>query len=242
MLDPLYAAAKLRLGFLFGRQGGKDEQALAAFSEAEHLYRTAGNLEGVTQTLLERANLLDRRNREKEALPVIDDALTMARAVGNSYQEVRLRFIQATAVRDLGDTERATTLVRDAIDAALAENMDNLAANGQIDLGNLYLRADQFDRAEPVFRRALDLARRAKVRRDRGPRAGRRSARCSKKSIDAARSEAAVEAALTVLSSGRLPARIRAVGDRPWRTASADSVIAPKRSACSPTHCRTPSG
>jgi tetratricopeptide (TPR) repeat protein len=43
--------------------------------------------------------------------------------------------------------------------------MDNLAANGQIDLGNLYLRVDQFDRADPVFRRALDIARRAKVRR-----------------------------------------------------------------------------
>jgi serine/threonine protein kinase len=165
LLDPSYAAAKLRLGFLFGRQGGKDEQALAAFGEAEGLYRTAGNIEGVTQTLLERANLLDRRNREKEALPMIDAALTMARAVGNRYQEVRLRFIQATAVRDLGDTALAATLVREAIDAALAENMDNLAANGQIDLGNLYLRADQFDLAEPVFRRALDIARRAKVPR-----------------------------------------------------------------------------
>jgi tetratricopeptide (TPR) repeat protein len=164
-LDPSYAAAKLRLGFLLGRQGGKDEQALAAFGEAEGLYRTAGNLEGVTQTLLERANLLDRRNREKEALPVIDDGLMLARAVGNRYQEVRLRFIQATAVRDLGDTERAATLVREAIDAALAENMDNLAANGQIDLGNLHLRADQFELAEPVFRRALDIARRAKVSR-----------------------------------------------------------------------------
>jgi tetratricopeptide (TPR) repeat protein len=164
-LDPSYAAAKLRLGFLFGRQGGKDEQALAAFGEAEGLYRTSGNIEGVTQTLLERANLLDRRNREKDAMPVIDAALTMARAVGNRYQEVRLRFIQATAVRDLGDTERAATLVRDAIEAALAENMDNLAANGQIDLGNIYLRADQFDLAEPVFRRALDIARRAKVPR-----------------------------------------------------------------------------
>ena len=99
---------------MFGRQGGKDDQALAAFGEAEQLYRMAGNLEGVTQTLLERANLLDRRNREKEALPVIEDALTMARAVGNRYQEVRLRFIEATAVRDLGETERAATLVREA--------------------------------------------------------------------------------------------------------------------------------
>jgi tetratricopeptide (TPR) repeat protein/tRNA A-37 threonylcarbamoyl transferase component Bud32 len=164
-LDPSYAAAKLRLGFLFGRQGGKDEQALAAFGEAEGLYRTAGNIEGVTQTLLERANLLDRRNREKEAMPMIEDALTMARAVGNRYQEVRLRFIQATAVRDLGDTARAAMLVREAIDAALAENMDNLAANGQIDLGNLHLRAKQLELAEPVFRRALDIARRAKVAR-----------------------------------------------------------------------------
>ena len=164
-LDPSYAAAKLRLGFLFGRQGGKDEQALAAFGEAERLYRAAGNIEGVTQTLLERANLLDRRNREKEALPVIADALTMARAVGNRYQEVRLRFIEAAAARDLGETERAATVVRDAIETALAENMDNLAANGQIDLGNIFLRADDFARAEPVFRRALDIARRAKVRR-----------------------------------------------------------------------------
>jgi len=163
--DPSYAAAKLRLGFLLGRQGGKDAQALAAFGEAEGLYRTAGNIEGVTQTLLERANLLDRRSREKEALPVIKDALTMAGAVGNHYQEVRLRFIEAAAVRDLGDIEHAAALARDAIETALSENMDNLAANGQIDLGNIYLRADDFARAEPVFRRALDIARRAKVRR-----------------------------------------------------------------------------
>jgi len=164
-LDPSYAAAKLRLGFLLGRQGGKDEQALAAFGEAEALYRMAGNIEGVTQTLLERANLLDRRNREKEALPVIEQALNTARAVGNRYQEVRLRFIEAAAVRDLGETERAAALVREAIETALSENMDNLAANGQIDLGNIFLRADDFARAEPVFRRALDIARRAKVRR-----------------------------------------------------------------------------
>ena len=163
--DPSYAAAKLRLGFLFGRQGGKDAQALAAFSEAEGLYRTAGNIEGVTQTMLERANLLDRRNRETEALPVIKDALTMASAVGNHYQEVRLHFIEAAAVRDLGESERAATIARDAIETALSENMDNLASNGQIDLGNIFLRSDDYARAEPVFRRALDIARRAKVRR-----------------------------------------------------------------------------
>jgi tetratricopeptide (TPR) repeat protein len=195
-LDPSYAAAKLRLGYLLGRQGGKDEQALAAFGEAEALYRMAGNIEGVTQTLLERANLLDRRNREKEALPVIEDALTMARAVGNRYQEVRLRFIEAAAVRDLGETERAATLVRDAIDTALAENMDNLAATGQIDLGNAFLRADDFIRAAPVFRRALDIARRAKVRRIEA-RAGASLGSLLEKTMRPGEAKPLVEAALT---------------------------------------------
>jgi tetratricopeptide (TPR) repeat protein len=43
--------------------------------------------------------------------------------------------------------------------------MDNLAASGQLDLGNLYLRANTLELAEPVFRRALDISRRAKVPR-----------------------------------------------------------------------------
>jgi tetratricopeptide (TPR) repeat protein len=164
-LKPSHAAARLRLGFMFGRAGGKDDMALAAFTEAEHLYRAAGNNEGVTQTLLERANLLDRRNREKEAIPIVEQGLAVARTVGNRAQEIRLRFLQATALRDLGDTTRAADLARQTIDMALTENMDNLAANGLIDLGNIFLRAGDPRAAEPYFRRALDTAQRGKVRR-----------------------------------------------------------------------------
>jgi eukaryotic-like serine/threonine-protein kinase len=164
-LNPSHAAARLRLGFMFGREGGKDDLALAAFTEAEHLYRAAGNDEGFTQTLLERANLLDRRSREKEALPIIDQALAVARTVGNRAQEIRLRLLQATALRDLGDTTRAAELTRQTIDMALTENMDNLAASGLIDLGNIFLRTGDTRAAEPYFRRALDTAQRGSVRR-----------------------------------------------------------------------------
>ncbi len=201
-------------------RAARTNQALAAFGEAEHLYRTAGNLEGVTQTLLERANLLDRRNRENDALPVIDEALTMARAVGNRYQEVRLRFIRRPPSAISAIPSEPPRSSRDAIDAALAENMDNLAANGQIDLGNLYLRADKFDRAEPVFRRALDIARRAKVPRIEARAAGR-ARRAARAGPSPGRSETAHRGRADVLSSGRLPARIGAGGDRPRRTASA---------------------
>ena len=130
----------LRLGFMFGRQEGKDDLALAAFTDAEYLYRSSGNDEGVTQTLLERANLLDRRSREREALPIIEQGLAVARTVGNRFQEIRLRSLQATAIRDLGDTSRAAELTRQCVEMALTENMDNLAANGLIDLGNIHLR------------------------------------------------------------------------------------------------------
>ena len=74
---------------MFGRQGGKDDLALAAFTDAEYLYRSSGNDEGVTQTLLERADLLDRRSREREALPIIEQGLAVARTVGNRFQEIR---------------------------------------------------------------------------------------------------------------------------------------------------------
>jgi len=164
-LYPSYAAAKLRLGFMFGRQGGKDDLALAAFTEAEHFYQATGDNEGVTETLWNRANLLNRRSRAREALPVIETALSMTQTVGNRYQEIRLQFLQAAAYRNLGETARATENARAAIEAAVAENMDNLATSGLIDLGNTYLAVGNYDAAEPYFRRALDTARRGKVRR-----------------------------------------------------------------------------
>jgi serine/threonine protein kinase len=164
-LDPNYAAAKLRLGFILGRRGGKDDQALQAFSEAESLFSAESDYEGITETLLQRANLLNRRSRAPEAIPIIERALSAARTVGNRYQEIRLLQLQGVALRNLGQSARAGEIAQQAIDAAVAENMDNLASSGLLDLGNVYLVAGDPKAAEPIFHRALDLARRGKVRR-----------------------------------------------------------------------------
>ena len=40
-LDPSNAAARLRLGFIFSRQGGKDDQALAAFGHVDVVISSA---------------------------------------------------------------------------------------------------------------------------------------------------------------------------------------------------------
>jgi tetratricopeptide (TPR) repeat protein len=163
-LDPTYAAAKLRLGYIQGRRRQVDA-ALKTFAEAEALYSASSDYEGVTETLLQRANLLYRSSRAVEAMPVIEAAISVARTVGNRYQEIRLQQLQGTAVRALGDVDRAAALAQQAIDAAITENMDNLAAVGLVDLGNAFLVRGDLKSAEPVFHRALDLARRGKVRR-----------------------------------------------------------------------------
>jgi tetratricopeptide (TPR) repeat protein len=163
-LKPEYAAARLRLGFILGRRG-KDDEAFQSFTEAEKLYSASSDYEGITETLWQRANLLNRRNRSAEAMSVIEKGLTVARTVGNRYQEIRLTLLKGVAARNLGQTAQATELAQQAIEVATSENMDNLATSGLVDLGNSYLRARDVKSAEPLFRRALDLAHRGKVPR-----------------------------------------------------------------------------
>jgi tetratricopeptide (TPR) repeat protein/predicted Ser/Thr protein kinase len=163
-INPGYAAAKLRLGYIQQRRG-ENEQALKSFSEAESLYNAASDYEGITEALYQQANLLNRRSRAAEALPFIEKAMSVARAAGNRYQEIRLQLLESVAARRLDENARARELAQQAIDAAVAENMDNLATSGMIALGNSFLVGNDLEAAEAHFRRALDLARRGKVRR-----------------------------------------------------------------------------
>src|SRR4029453_15869950 len=57
-IDPLYASAHLLLGTIDGFQGRK-EQGLAAFAEAERLYRASSNKEGEIEVLIRRGSLLN---------------------------------------------------------------------------------------------------------------------------------------------------------------------------------------
>jgi tetratricopeptide (TPR) repeat protein len=163
-LDPAYAAAKLRLGYILGRRR-QVADALRTLEEAEQLYKASSSYEGVTQTLYEEAMLLNRSSRSAEAMPAIEKALAVARTVDNPYQQIRVQLAQGVAYRNLGDPARATGLAQQAIDAAIARDMDNLATSGLIDLGNSYMAVGDLARAEPLFRKALALAGKSRVRR-----------------------------------------------------------------------------
>ncbi len=163
-VDYGFAAASLRLGFIDGRRGD-DANALQHFDDAERIYDAASDHEGVTEALYQRANLLNRRSRAAEALPAIEKALSVAHSLKNTYQELRLRLLEGSAVRNIGDVQRSVTMTKQAIEEAADARMDNLATSGLITLGNSYLSRLDLDAAEPVFRRALDLAGRGRVRR-----------------------------------------------------------------------------
>src|SRR5215469_16294322 len=75
-LDSGHGAAKLRLGHMLGRRGKAGDLAMApnAFGDAEKIYSASSDYEGITEALWQRANLLNRRSRVKEAMPGIDRA------------------------------------------------------------------------------------------------------------------------------------------------------------------------
>ena len=162
-MNPAYAAAALRLGFIQQRLGD-DDPAEESFTKAEDLYKASSDYEGITETLYQRANYLNRRNRPAEAMQDVDQAIAKARAIENRYQEIRLQLLKSTLVRKQGDRNRAAELAEQAIESALNEGMDNLAASGRIALGNAFFAKGEYDFAEKNYRSALDIARRGKLR------------------------------------------------------------------------------
>ena len=162
--EPGYAAAKLRLGHILHRRRDLDG-AGRQFKEARELYAAASDYEGVTESLIAEANLLVRTNRASDALPIIEKGLASAQAIGSLYQQINLQLLQGVAVRYLGDPKRAGEIATRAIDMAVAQGMDNIASRALTDLGNSLLVRKDLVSAESVLRRALDVARRGKVRR-----------------------------------------------------------------------------
>ena len=163
-LDHTYAPAKLRLGQMLHRlrELGKAE---AAFKEAEQLYMAASDSEGIAEALYSQASLLIRSNSASTALPVIERGLSVARTLNNISLQIRLQLLQGVAYRYLGDGARAAEIALRAIDVADAQHMDNLASSALVDLGNSFMTRRDVTSAEPIVHRALNVARRSKVRR-----------------------------------------------------------------------------
>jgi tetratricopeptide (TPR) repeat protein/predicted Ser/Thr protein kinase len=162
--QPQNPAAWLRLAILYGRQMDQ-AKAAAAFGQAEPLYRSLSNLEGVTEVLYQRAVLANRLGNSSEAQAQLQQALEMCRTTGNLHQQI-LVLLQLSNTEHRMNGAKAQDYATQAIDLARANGLENLTTRGLIDLGNAYFVKGENDEAGKYFSQALEYARRYKSQRN----------------------------------------------------------------------------
>lgn len=165
--DPQAAAAFLHLGIVHGllsteQSASAAEQSLSEFARAEALYETSSNYEGVTEVLLQRGAVLAAQGgKGNEARAQFVKALNITRTTtGNKHQEIRaLLSLSGVAVTE-GKTDEAKDYAAEAVNSAKAAGMENLTAQGLVDLGNAFFLRREYDDAEIYLKEALELAQR----------------------------------------------------------------------------------
>jgi tetratricopeptide (TPR) repeat protein len=161
-LNSGYAGAKLWLAFAVDRQG-KSDVAQKLFEEAETLFNTASDYDGVVETLLQRAISLGRANRTSEAIALIDRGMAVATSTGDLHHQIQLQLALALAFRNTGETAKSRDLAERAVKLAVENKMDQPAAIGLLDLGNACLQRDEPEQAERYFQQGLEMASRARA-------------------------------------------------------------------------------
>jgi len=161
--DSQYAPAYLRLGYLYAQEGKRDE-AMTAFAEAERLYRAASYAEGETEVLIRRGMMLDTLGELKIARTNLERALALATSAGRIHQQVRSRAALSSVTASEGRFAEAEKIASTAVNEAIANGLETVAANGLIDLA-IILQRDRPGDAAVQLTRALELANRRGARR-----------------------------------------------------------------------------
>jgi tetratricopeptide (TPR) repeat protein/tRNA A-37 threonylcarbamoyl transferase component Bud32 len=162
--QPQNPAAWLRLAVLCGRQ--RDQaKAAKAFEEAESLYRSHSNIEGVTEVLYQRATLANQLSQAAQARTLLQQALDMTRQTGNVSQQIVVLQQLGNIELRAGNNQDAERLASQAIDLARANGLESLATRGLIDLGNAYFIRGEIAEASNRFQQAMEYARRYHAQR-----------------------------------------------------------------------------
>jgi len=158
-IDRQYAPGYVRLGSTEALESRRDE-ALAAFAEAERLYKAAVDVEGQTEVLLRRGAMYDSFGELKAARKDLEAALSLATELNVTYQQVRARLKLSSVMASEGRFGDAERLASSAVQDALTQRLDTLAADGLIDLAMTLNLSRRFDEAAAHAERAIDLAQR----------------------------------------------------------------------------------
>jgi tetratricopeptide (TPR) repeat protein len=164
-IDRQYAAAQLRLGVIEGFLGHK-EPALAAFAEAQRLYRASSNKEGEAEVLIRRGQFLSIGGDFVQARESLERARETARAIENRSQVVRAEMLlgNVLAFSESRGSE-AQELVTSAVAEAREAGLETIAADGLIDLAGALMSRQRAAEAEEPLKTALELAQKRQAYR-----------------------------------------------------------------------------
>jgi tetratricopeptide (TPR) repeat protein/predicted Ser/Thr protein kinase len=162
--DRQYAAAHLRLACLEALELRRVE-ALVAFAEAERLYHAASDIEGETEVLLKRGAMHDALLNLPAARADLEKAQAMAVGSRTRHQQVRAQLTLSSVIASAGSFGDAERMAAAAVDAALTDGLDAIAADGLAELGGTLMLAGRPVEAEAHLKRALQLAGRHGARR-----------------------------------------------------------------------------
>ena len=158
--SPQYAAAFLRLGVL-DRRAQRVADAEKDLAQAESLYRSLSNAEGLTEVLYQRAVMTNKRGEIEQASSLLDQALQLARTTGNYQQQIAALLQLSNVESHRGDASAAARHAAEATDLAHARGLEPLAAAGLLDVGNAHFVRGDLSEAEDCFTRCLEMARHA---------------------------------------------------------------------------------
>ena len=156
-IDSQYAAAYLRLGALDGQEGRR-AQALAAFENAERLYKAASNTEGQTETLLQRGFLANGLGDAAAARTALERAHVLAVSMGSRYHQIRAQLQLSAATVAEGRLREGELLAAKTVESARDAGLDTVAAEGLVELGTALQLRRELDAAQTQLNRALKLA------------------------------------------------------------------------------------
>ncbi|MEP7273741.1 MAG: tetratricopeptide repeat protein, partial [Acidobacteriota bacterium] len=163
--DPGIPSAHLRLGVLTARLQ-QESQALDHFDQAEKLYRTFTNPEGVTEVFYQRGLMYFNLGKMANARKQLETALAAARGDSPSdYQEIRCLLQLSNVSGEENDFTEAEALSAEAISLARKKGIEYLTTLGVISLGNIYFSRNRVVEAEKYIEEGLELARRYKTKR-----------------------------------------------------------------------------
>jgi serine/threonine protein kinase/Tfp pilus assembly protein PilF len=171
-------AIKQRLGNKRGMaasyvQIGEVQRALGNPKAAEQSYRAAlklrreiGDKAGLSLTLMDLALLLDETfGRAKEALPLIQEALTITRESGNRNMEARALNNIGSVYLGQGQYSDAQTYFERALEIRETVKAPQEVADTLHNLGDTFTKMGRYDQALRRYIGALDLRRTAGDRR-----------------------------------------------------------------------------